>query len=91
MEGLLSPGIALLFHVEWPWIALTTPFRLITAGPYLSRSKQWLLLVVVTRLKHILWSTLVTGVAVFFHPVSCCLHLCGICNKRVRTHVHTKA
>lgn len=54
VEGLISLGIALLSRVEWPWIALTTPFRLITASPYYSHSKQWLLLVVVTHLKHII-------------------------------------
>lgn len=33
VEGPISLGIALLFNVEWPLIALTTPLRLITARP----------------------------------------------------------
>lgn len=36
VEGLISLGIALLFSVEWPLIALTAPLMLITAGPYIS-------------------------------------------------------
>ena len=32
MEGLFSLGNAFLSHVEWPWIALTTPFKLIIAS-----------------------------------------------------------
>lgn len=36
VEGLISLGIALLFSAEWPLIALATPLRLITAGPYIS-------------------------------------------------------
>lgn len=75
MEGLFSLGIALLSHVEWQWIALITPFRLFTGRSFFSHSKQWLLVVVVvTHLKHFIWSTLAA-----VNPVSW-IHLCGVCN-----------
>lgn len=44
--------------------------------------QPWLLLVVVTHLKYVVWSTLVTDAAVsfFFSSTSAVMHLCSICN-----------
>lgn len=81
VEGLISLGIALVSHVEWPWIALTTQFRLITASPYFSHSKQWLFVsgsdsFEAHNLEYI--SDRRNSIYAAVHPVSC-LHLCDTC------------